>query len=98
MRFGKCGGALLLVALGGCFGDILPPGSPRTVTLIVDFDRGFQGWVADVSDYSESEADIIDFEARIADLPEEISATGRGYLVTSSNRSDDLFVFLKRQL
>ncbi len=87
---------LMVVVTAGCPGVFFEPGGP--VTLTVNFDEGPQGWVAGVSDYSEAEADIIDFEARIADLPNEIDPDGRGYFVTSSNRSDDLFVFLKRQL
>lgn len=94
MRAVKISAAILAVATSGCPG-LFQPGGP--VTLSVDFDEGPQGWVADVSDYSVPEADIIDFEAAIGDLPEEIG-DGRGYFVTSSNRSDDLFVFLTRQL
>lgn len=88
-------GAVALVAIAGCPGGFFPPDG--RVTLTFDFDDGPQGWVADVSDYSVPEAEIIDFDAGIEELPDEIAA-GQGYLVTSSNRSDDLFVFLKRQL
>lgn len=95
MRMAKCSGLLSLVMFAGC-PLARQPGGPVMVT--VDFNDGPQGWVADVSDYSVEEAEIIDFEARIDDLPEEIDPDGRGYFVTSSNRSDDLFVFLKRQL
>lgn len=84
----------MIPMVAGC--PFLQPGG--TVTLNFDFEGGTQGWVADVSDYSEGEAEIIDFEARIDSLPDEIDANGRGYFVTSSNRSDDLFVFLKREL
>jgi len=95
MRLARIGAVVLVAAIAGCPGGIFPPGGQ--VTLTVNFSNGPQGWVADVSDYSVPEADIIDFEASIEDLPDEIG-TGRGYFVTSSNRSDDLFVFLKRQL
>lgn len=96
MRFAKYGVLLVAMVIGGCPGDFFEPGGP--VTLTVDFDEGPQGWVADVADFSEAEADIIDFEARIADLPDEIDSNGRGYFVTSNNHPDDLFVFLRRQL
>lgn len=84
-----------LLMFAGCPGFAPQPGG--TVTLTFDFNNGFQGWVADVSDYHTPEADIIDFDSGIENLPDEIG-NARGYLVTSSNRSDDLFVFLKRQL
>lgn len=94
MKRVACCAVLVVISVAGCPGFQRPA---RTVTLTFDFNDGFQGWVADVSDYSTAEAGIIDFESGIENLPDEIG-NARGYFVTSSNRSDDLFVFLKRQL
>ena len=71
-------GLVLLVCwAGGC-----PLGQPGgTVVLFFDFDAGTHNWEADVSDYSQEQADIIDFEARIDPLPDDLDTNER---VTSS--------------
>lgn len=95
MRRTQFGFVALVPLVAGCPGGFFPPDG--VVTFSTNFTSGEQGWAADVSDYSVPEADIIDFDAGIEDLPAEIGS-GRGYFVTSSNRSDDLFVFLKRKI
>jgi len=94
MRLAKCCAVGPVLLIAGC--PLVQPGG--TVALFFDFDAGTQNWEADVSDYGEEQEDIIDFEARIDQLPDELDTNNRGYFVTSSNRSDDLFAFLKRQV
>lgn len=84
---------LCTVALCGCM-----PTSTETITVTSDFANGPLGWVAGVSDYSVDQEEIIEFEAGIRPLPAEISGSASGFFVSSRNRSDDLFVYLKRRI
>ena len=86
--------SVLLIFCGGC--SQTPP--TDTIEITYDFTNGALGWEADVSDYSLGQEEIIEFESEIRELPEEIEGGGSGYFVSSMNRSDDLFVFLKRNI
>lgn len=74
------------------------PTSTETITVTFDFSEGAQGWVAGVSDYSVDQEEIIEFESGIQELPDEIDGDASGFYVSSQNRSDDLFVYLKRRI
>ena len=64
-----------------------------------DFTRGDEGWEAGVADYSPNQSETIDFQSGIEPLPTEISPTGEtGFLLSGKNVSDDLAMFLKREL
>jgi|HigsolmetaAR202D_1030399.scaffolds.fasta_scaffold06250_3 hypothetical protein len=67
------------------------------IVLRFDFSNGSAGWLPGLSDYSLSTSDLR-FRAEIRQLPPEVDNTRRGYYLQSMNRSDDLFMFLKREL
>ncbi|MFY8017212.1 MAG: hypothetical protein ACOVN9_03800 [Inhella sp.] len=84
--------ALGLQACGGGSGDGGSPPPPALIERNFDFGQGAATWVAGSADYSPSTApnDVI---AEPRALPSPF--TGTGYLQSGTNRSDDLFLFVK---
>ncbi|HXG59362.1 MAG TPA: hypothetical protein VNL91_10100 [Thermoanaerobaculia bacterium] len=70
--------------------------APSGLGLSFDFQFGALGWEAGFSDYSPASGDMR-LEAKIAPLPPELG-TGQGFYISGMNRSDDLFMFLRRRL
>lgn len=68
--------------------------APRT--YLYDFTSTAEGWSADFADYSPGSNDM-QLQARIAPLPPG-TANGNAYFMQGMNRSDDLYMFLKRRL
>jgi len=62
-----------------------------------DFNEGSGGWLAGFTDYGLETADL-QRVAEIRRLPEEVDSTRWGYYLQSMNRSDDVFMYLKRPL
>ena len=71
---------------------------PRMPSLDIafDFNTGTNGWEAGFADYSPLMTDM-DLQSGIQPVPAE-AGTGNGFMLHGKNRSDDLFMFLKRQL
>lgn len=70
---------------------------PSSVTLAFDFRHGARGWEAGFAEYSPEMQDMM-LEAGIKPLPSELGINGTGYYLQGMNRSDDLFMFLKRRI
>ncbi len=69
-----------------------------SIRLEFDFREGTQGWEAGFAEYSpEMEEDLM-LIAELRPLPPELESDGTGYYLEGMNRSDDLFMFLKRRL
>ena len=68
----------------------------QAISASFDFRNGAQGWRAGFSDYYPQVHEI-NARSGVRNLPPELGA-GTGFLLRGSNRSDDLFMFLKRQL
>lgn len=62
-----------------------------------DFQQDDDGWVVNYTDYSTQVADI-DFNSAWTTLPQPLDTTRRSIRVSSMNRSDDVFMFLKKKL
>ncbi|MBI4716729.1 MAG: hypothetical protein HY763_02915 [Planctomycetes bacterium] len=93
--FSLGGGALLtvLASPGGCavqFG--------RSIDLSFDFRETTHGWEAGVADYGEEQEELLMFESGRRDVPDELGYDGRAFYIQGVNRSDDLFLYLKRKL
>jgi hypothetical protein len=92
----------LLIILGAVVGvgliayAIVVATSP-SIRLEFDFGKGAQGWEAGFAEYSPQMEDMM-LEAGIRPLPSELGINGTGYYIQGMNRSDDLFMFLKRRL
>ncbi|MGP9800029.1 hypothetical protein [Rheinheimera sp. NSM] len=61
-----------------------------------DFRDGAQQWQPGFSDYPSDNADIFELESGIRTLPTGFSGTG--FYLAGMNRSDDLFMYIKRQI
>ncbi|GAB2855591.1 hypothetical protein GCM10027277_25160 [Pseudoduganella ginsengisoli] len=89
----------LLASLAACGGDNVstpPQGGPvlKAVQVTADFNQGIDGWKGDSSDYSAADApENVVFEQRALGAP----LSGKGYYVAGTNRSDDLFLYVKKQ-
>lgn len=91
----------ILATLAACGGDnastppqgALPP-VLKAVQISADFNQSIEGWKGDSSDYSAADApDNVVFEQRALSAP----LSGKGYYVAGHNRSDDLFLYVKKQ-
>ena len=77
--------------------DSIPENStPIEVSSITNFNEGDDNWVASFSDYPVDDKDIFQLESGINEIPN--SNGQRGFLLGGMNRSDDLFMFLKKQV
>lgn len=90
----------LLVSVTGMFAcqseDETP--TPDIVELSFDFEENEEGWVGDFADLPEDGQEIYDLEVSHSPLPEEIEPSSGSIKVQGHNRSDDLFMFLKKQI
>ena len=66
----------------------------EAVTRSFDFSQGEQGWQADFADLPTDAGDSYELDSGIGTLPDDRT----GYKLQSHNRSDDVFMFLKRKL
>ncbi|HNQ24122.1 MAG TPA: hypothetical protein PKK06_13630 [Phycisphaerae bacterium] len=91
MRYGLWGLIVLVGLLGGC-----PGAGSGVVDLTFDFSQGDEGWEAGVADYSPDNE--IEFETDVRELPAELDPEGTGLFISGRNSSDDLFLFLTREV
>lgn len=90
-----CGGNYEVVASAPSSGPT-PPAipAPSTVRLSADFNQGIDGWKGDSADYSaEDKPEDVIFEQRALEAP----LAGKGLYVAGHNRSDDMFLYVKKQ-
>lgn len=95
-------GAAVLLASAACGATDVPPSatrSPQAVTVSYDFSEGDHGWQADFADFSEQTRPQ-DTVGAISELPPGApnDLEGPAFQVAASNRSDDVFMFITRQL
>ena len=69
----------------------------QSLVLRYDFDRGTRGWLAGFSDYSLQTGGLR-MLAEVRPLPQEVSAQGSAFYLQSMNRSDDMFMYLKKHV
>ncbi|MVM38222.1 hypothetical protein GO730_12635 [Spirosoma sp. HMF3257] len=79
-----------------CQQDLNPVISPN-ILYQSNFQQNQDGWQADIADYSTQQQDMR-FESGWAALPSPLDTTRKSVRVSSMNRSDDLFMFLKKKL
>lgn len=86
--------AVATILLTACKVEIGPGG--KTELFNYEFAQGAQSWQAGFSDYPSDNAAVYELDSGIKTLPAGFS--GSGYLLSGHNRSDDLFMFLKRKV
>jgi len=62
------------------------------------FNNGTHGWIPGFADYPAGEKQAYELVAGHEKLPAPLDQSRRGILLSGNNHSDDLFMFLKRQL
>lgn len=72
-------------------------GQAHEINLAFDFSTGACDWQADFADYPPEHQEGFELQSGIRPLPAEIGP-GDGFFINGVNRSDDLFMFLKRRL
>ncbi|MFW6056340.1 MAG: hypothetical protein ACOC9B_03430 [Chloroflexota bacterium] len=70
--------------------------APESVTVTYDFRDGAQGWEAGFAEYGEGMD--MQLESGLRQLPPGLESEGTGFYLQGMNRSDDLFMFLKKRL
>lgn len=69
------------------------------IGVMFDFANGDQGWVGEFTDLPVDYAeDIYELDFGIVDRPAELGEGKKAFMITGHNRSDDLFMYLKKQL
>jgi hypothetical protein len=72
-------------------------GKSKEIVVADDFHYGSHGWLPGFTDYSLRIGDLR-MLAEIRGLPDEINPSRSGYYIQSMNRSDDVFMFLKKHV
>ena len=95
-----CGFVALLLPLGcggsgGSAPSPPPTSAPPAVERIFDFSQGNGGWLSGFADYQPNTAPV-DVIADIRTLPAGLA--GSAYYLAGTNRSDDLFIYVKTRL
>ncbi|MFD2936926.1 hypothetical protein [Spirosoma flavum] len=85
-----------LLTFTACHQDnnVLPSGFPYQSS----FQRDNDGWVAEITDYSVDQKDIMEFKSAYKGLPTPLDTTRKSLMLESMNRSDDAFMFLKKKV
>lgn len=86
----------LLSACGSDNDDI--KADPNTKMLQIDFNDGITGWKAGFADYPAGEEEFYELGSGHANLPAALTTTRKGFKVTGNNHSDDLFMFITKQV
>ena len=77
-------------------GNVVRP-DDGTLLLHSDFRGGSKRWLASFSDYDLVTGDL-QMLAELRPLPDELGGDGTAFFIQSMNRSDDLFMYLKKQI
>lgn len=68
------------------------------MSLEFDFEEGKEGWVADFADYHPNNGTDYQLSSDISGHPTPLDTTQAAFRISGMNRSDDLFMFLKRKI
>lgn len=85
----------LLSACGSDSDDL--KADPNTKMLHIDFNESVVGWKAGFSDYPIAQESIYQLASGQVALPTSLGANLKGYKLSGSNHSDDLYMFATRK-
>jgi hypothetical protein len=74
--------------------DLLPPAKEFNY----DFSMNTEGWIADFADYPTGEDTLFELTYQHDSLPIPLDTTAGALMLSGANRSDDLFMFIKRKV
>jgi hypothetical protein len=81
---------------GGAAGLAGGAGTGNT-SIVSEFTSGMDGWLSGFSDYPPNQETFYELQCQQAPLPAGLAA-GSGVLVRGNNHSDDLFMYLTREI
>lgn len=67
-------------------------------SFYTDFAAGTDNWVAGFADYNGNNVETYELKDELSHLPEPLDTKKQAYKLSGINRSDDLFMYLKKQL
>jgi hypothetical protein len=86
--------ALATAQLPACKKDV----ADARQVIISDFETSTDGWTGDYAEYSTQQDGIMGFRLERTALPAALDANKKGMMMEGSNRSDDMFMFLKKKV
>ncbi|GAB3321602.1 hypothetical protein GCM10027299_16280 [Larkinella ripae] len=89
--------ALWLFMGAACQDREVGPDGPTTI-VNSDFKANTDGWAAEITDYAPAQEEIIEFQSGHKALPAPLDESKKSFMISSHNRSDDLFMFLKKKV
>ena len=88
---------IVLMVLLACNNDDDPIENSR-VNFTYDFDSSTEGWMGDFADYPAGEEENYALDFGHSSLPESIDITQGALKLSGRNHSDDLFMFVKKEI
>lgn len=73
-------------------------GPSQQVEYSFDFSNSAEGWTGDFADYPAGEEDFYELEFSYTTLPAPLDETQGALMLSGRNYSDDLFMFVKREI
>lgn len=94
---------LLLPLLGlltacGSDNDDLPEPDRNTKMLYIDFNDGATGWKPGFADYPAGQETFYELASGLETLPASLGTNRKGYKLSGNNHSDDLYMFVTKQV
>lgn len=71
-------------------------GFRESVAFGFEFDSETLGWTADFTDYPVGDDENMEFDSGHSTLPAPLDTTRHGFMIASTNRSDDVFMYIRR--
>lgn len=88
-------GCLLFLS---CANDDEGNTTPENISHTFDFNSGTDGWIGDFADYPVGEEEMYELEFGFAPLPDPLDKSKGALKLSGNNHSDDLFMFVKKEL
>jgi hypothetical protein len=88
----------LLALLSACGSDDMDKPDPNTKILSINFNDGAAGWQAGFTDYPAGEESFYELSSGLETLPASLGTNRKGFKLSGNNHSDDLFMFVTKQV
>tara|TARA_B110000285_G_scaffold153779_1_gene171590 strand:+ start:1091 stop:1798 length:708 start_codon:yes stop_codon:yes gene_type:complete len=90
--------SLITLLFSNCSDDENDTTNPEFVELTFDFQNDTQSWEGDFADYPVGEEDFYELSYEFSYLPTPLNTNLGALKQSGNNHSDDLFMFIRRQL
>jgi hypothetical protein len=86
---------LIMITIAGCSTS---SGQEESISRTFDFSDSTEEWIGGFADYPVGEEDFYNLRVNWLPLPEPLDTDRRAFKISGDNRSDDLFMFIKRRI